>query len=153
MTHCTTKPNRCQYAGCGKSYCDARSLRRHVESHYLPFLDGNGSDTSSLTPSLTPSLTSPGGVFQFDVKYTAQIQAGGDEKANFVEGSDANEGGSVEVGGSVGLRATWPSGFNLLQWVVKRSAEFIDEMFIMILSNYLVVYSLLTCTVVLIDDK
>ena len=34
LTHRSTKPFACQVDGCGKSYCDARSLRRHKENHH-----------------------------------------------------------------------------------------------------------------------
>ncbi|KAG1685704.1 Zinc finger protein 541 [Nymphon striatum] len=34
LTHRTKKPYECQVEGCGKSYCDARSLRRHNENHH-----------------------------------------------------------------------------------------------------------------------
>ncbi|XP_037081324.1 zinc finger protein 541-like [Pollicipes pollicipes] len=32
LTHCNKKPYECTSDGCNKSYCDARSLRRHVEN-------------------------------------------------------------------------------------------------------------------------
>ena len=34
LTHRSTKPFACHAEGCGKSYCDARSLRRHKENHH-----------------------------------------------------------------------------------------------------------------------
>lgn len=34
LTHRSTKPFACLVEGCGKSYCDARSLRRHKENHH-----------------------------------------------------------------------------------------------------------------------
>ena len=34
LTHRSTKPFACHVDGCGKSYCDARSLRRHKENHH-----------------------------------------------------------------------------------------------------------------------
>jgi len=34
LTHRNKKPFECSVKGCGKSYCDARSLRRHVESRH-----------------------------------------------------------------------------------------------------------------------
>ncbi|XP_053945533.1 serine-rich adhesin for platelets isoform X4 [Anastrepha ludens] len=34
MTHRNKKPYECKAEGCGKSYCDARSLRRHTENHH-----------------------------------------------------------------------------------------------------------------------
>lgn len=34
LTHRNKKPFECKSKGCGKSYCDARSLRRHVENRH-----------------------------------------------------------------------------------------------------------------------
>lgn len=34
LTHRNKKPYECKAEGCGKSYCDARSLRRHTENHH-----------------------------------------------------------------------------------------------------------------------
>ncbi|ESO08871.1 hypothetical protein HELRODRAFT_128063, partial [Helobdella robusta] len=34
MTHSSKKPFECKFIGCSKSYCDARSLRRHLENHH-----------------------------------------------------------------------------------------------------------------------
>ncbi|CAL1266686.1 unnamed protein product [Larinioides sclopetarius] len=48
LTHRNKKPFECDAEGCGKSYCDARSLRRHKENHH--------SNTSSTT--LTTTLSS-----------------------------------------------------------------------------------------------
>ncbi|XP_060525589.1 uncharacterized protein LOC132701551 isoform X3 [Cylas formicarius] len=36
LTHRNKKPYECKAEGCGKSYCDARSLRRHTENHHSP---------------------------------------------------------------------------------------------------------------------
>ncbi|EDO46748.1 predicted protein, partial [Nematostella vectensis] len=33
VTHRDKKPYECSYADCDKSYCDMRSLRRHLENH------------------------------------------------------------------------------------------------------------------------
>ncbi|EEC17596.1 zinc finger protein, putative, partial [Ixodes scapularis] len=33
LTHRNKKPYQCDVDGCDKSYCDARSLRRHKENH------------------------------------------------------------------------------------------------------------------------
>ena len=38
MTHSTKKPFECKFIGCAKSYCDARSLRRHLENHHQDFM-------------------------------------------------------------------------------------------------------------------
>ncbi|XP_045533607.1 transcriptional-regulating factor 1 isoform X6 [Pieris brassicae] len=45
LTHRNKKPYECKADGCGKSYCDARSLRRHTENHHHP--DKNGSKESA----------------------------------------------------------------------------------------------------------
>ena len=34
MTHRDKKPYQCMVSGCEKSYCDARSLKRHLENHH-----------------------------------------------------------------------------------------------------------------------
>jgi hypothetical protein len=34
LTHREKKPFKCRADGCGKSYCDARSLSRHQDNHY-----------------------------------------------------------------------------------------------------------------------
>ncbi|XP_032789273.2 uncharacterized protein LOC116926481 isoform X3 [Daphnia magna] len=36
ITHREKKPFECRADGCGKSYCDARSLRRHQDNHHAP---------------------------------------------------------------------------------------------------------------------
>lgn len=38
LTHSSKKPFECKYKDCGKSYCDARSLKRHLEHHHT--IDG-----------------------------------------------------------------------------------------------------------------
>ena len=39
LTHQDTKPFRCRAPHCAKSYCDSRSLKRHVESQHQDFLE------------------------------------------------------------------------------------------------------------------
>jgi hypothetical protein len=39
MTHSSKKPFECKFVGCTKSYCDARSLRRHLENHHQDFIN------------------------------------------------------------------------------------------------------------------
>lgn len=34
ITHRDKKPHECHFQDCGKSYCDMRSLRRHLENHH-----------------------------------------------------------------------------------------------------------------------
>ena len=71
MTHSSKKPYECKYFGCDKSYCDARSLRRHLENQHQQVTVDCGSSSASdrvLTPrSATdlPSMTRPT-VFSFD---------------------------------------------------------------------------------------
>lgn len=62
LTHRNKKPYECKAEGCGKSYCDARSLRRHTENHHsslssaptgaAALISGNASvSTSTLSPA------------------------------------------------------------------------------------------------------
>ncbi|RVE54322.1 hypothetical protein evm_001149 [Chilo suppressalis] len=46
LTHRNKKPYECKADGCGKSYCDARSLRRHTENHHQPPPDNSSSSSS-----------------------------------------------------------------------------------------------------------
>jgi uncharacterized Zn-finger protein len=49
LTHRNKKPFECTTEGCNKSYCDARSLRRHRENHHLNRDDKLVSPVSSVT--------------------------------------------------------------------------------------------------------
>ncbi|XP_016981856.2 serine-rich adhesin for platelets isoform X1 [Drosophila rhopaloa] len=55
MTHRNKKPYECKADGCGKSYCDARSLRRHSENHHA-----GGAATPTTSNSLSPTASSSG---------------------------------------------------------------------------------------------
>ncbi|XP_058812874.1 serine-rich adhesin for platelets isoform X2 [Topomyia yanbarensis] len=58
LTHRNKKPYECKAEGCGKSYCDARSLRRHTENHHSAVGGGGLSGASTPTPhTTTPSPT------------------------------------------------------------------------------------------------
>lgn len=50
LTHRNKKPFECDAEGCGKSYCDARSLRRHKENHH-------SSASSNLPSSLSSQVS------------------------------------------------------------------------------------------------
>lgn len=41
MTHSSKKPFECKFIGCAKSYCDARSLRRHLENHHQDYISAS----------------------------------------------------------------------------------------------------------------
>ncbi|XP_044744094.1 uncharacterized protein LOC123306258 isoform X2 [Coccinella septempunctata] len=47
LTHRNKKPYECKAEGCGKSYCDARSLRRHTENHHSSTTLNTASTTMS----------------------------------------------------------------------------------------------------------
>ena len=53
LTHRNKKPYECKAEGCGKSYCDARSLRRHTENHHSTVA------TTPTTPTQSISSTGP----------------------------------------------------------------------------------------------
>ena len=55
MTHRDKKPYECSYTDCDKSYCDMRSLRRHLENHHTA--SGNGNGDSRTPGSGSPSAT------------------------------------------------------------------------------------------------
>lgn len=55
MTHQEKKPFECKAPGCDKSYCDSRSLKRHVESQhqdYLALLANGNKEALNYLPSI-----------------------------------------------------------------------------------------------------
>lgn len=68
LTHRNKKPYECKAEGCGKSYCDARSLRRHTENHHGSLVlttsttssqNQSNSTSSNNTSSGTSTITNP----------------------------------------------------------------------------------------------
>lgn len=52
LTHRNKKPYECKADGCGKSYCDARSLRRHTENHHVaPSTSSSSSSSTTMSPA------------------------------------------------------------------------------------------------------
>lgn len=73
MTHRNKKPYECKAEGCGKSYCDARSLRRHTENHHSGIITPQNQTLSptSGTPnglSLSPATASGKSISEFAVE-------------------------------------------------------------------------------------
>ncbi|ESN91388.1 hypothetical protein HELRODRAFT_165417 [Helobdella robusta] len=60
MTHSTKKPYECQFTQCDKSYCDARSLRRHHENHHQQLLENHPLDYTSSSGLMMGTLWSSG---------------------------------------------------------------------------------------------
>lgn len=56
LTHRNKKPFECDAEGCGKSYCDARSLRRHKENHHSSTSAANLPASLSSQVSVIPGL-------------------------------------------------------------------------------------------------
>lgn len=54
VTHRDKKPYECRFTDCDKSYCDMRSLRRHLENHHSA--NGNNVNDSRPPGSGSPSL-------------------------------------------------------------------------------------------------
>ncbi|KAG5673439.1 hypothetical protein PVAND_003485 [Polypedilum vanderplanki] len=58
LTHRNKKPYECKAEGCGKSYCDARSLRRHTENHHSSLVLATTSSTATASSSSSSTLSS-----------------------------------------------------------------------------------------------
>lgn len=56
LTHRNKKPYECKADGCGKSYCDARSLRRHTENHHSSLAMTPTTPNQSLSQSTGPPI-------------------------------------------------------------------------------------------------
>uniref|UniRef100_A0A182Q0D2 C2H2-type domain-containing protein n=1 Tax=Anopheles farauti TaxID=69004 RepID=A0A182Q0D2_9DIPT len=61
LTHRNKKPYECKAEGCGKSYCDARSLRRHTENHHSALGLAGGSSSGTASPGPGGSNAGPPG--------------------------------------------------------------------------------------------
>jgi len=48
LTHSSKKPFECRLPSCGRSYCDARSLRRHIDNYHFRPLAAGGSAVGSV---------------------------------------------------------------------------------------------------------
>ncbi|XP_070503987.1 uncharacterized protein [Chironomus tepperi] len=58
LTHRNKKPYECKAEGCGKSYCDARSLRRHTENHHSSLVLATTTTTTSSSQNQSNSVSS-----------------------------------------------------------------------------------------------
>lgn len=52
VTHRDKKPYECSFQDCDKSYCDMRSLRRHLENHHANGQGGNEGGSRTASPAL-----------------------------------------------------------------------------------------------------
>jgi len=50
LTHSSKKPFECPLPSCGRSYCDARSLRRHIDNYHARPL-GTAAGFASAVPT------------------------------------------------------------------------------------------------------
>lgn len=112
MTHSSKKPYECKFLNCDKSYCDQRSLRRHIENHHQQYLDCSTPTSASEAALLSGRLPGNSGesVFQFDPTYLT----------HFSGGVDSGSGGLLNspVGispTSASQKGTWPFGYNPLE--------------------------------------
>lgn len=107
MTHSSKKPYECKFLNCDKSYCDQRSLRRHIENHHQLHLD------ATPPPSGQMPVNPGDSVFQFDGGFLSSFSG---------QGIDPASGGMLvspvpSVGMSPSLasqKTTWPFGYNPL---------------------------------------
>jgi hypothetical protein len=59
LTHRNKKPYECKAEGCGKSYCDARSLRRHTENHHSSLVTTTATtSTTTISQNQSNGMTS-----------------------------------------------------------------------------------------------
>ena len=71
LTHRSTKPFACLVDGCGKSYCDARSLRRHKENHH----SGASKQQHHTIVTIPPLSTAPTSLLTLTPKVVESVQA------------------------------------------------------------------------------
>lgn len=78
LTHRNKKPYECKAEGCGKSYCDARSLRRHTENHHSTIAMApttpNPSVSTGLLNGLSLSPSTASGKLKFIITNVSKIK-------------------------------------------------------------------------------
>ncbi|XP_068619111.1 zinc finger protein 541 [Battus philenor] len=94
LTHRNKKPYECKADGCGKSYCDARSLRRHTENHHQPPPDSSNS-SSNVNPANGDRETNA-----LQVASPASPTRNNVLHSDLSNGSEKSSGASVSGGGS-----------------------------------------------------
>ena len=70
MTHRSKKPFECKVEGCDKSYCDSRSLRRHLENHHQHNLE-----TVAAAVAAGVDISTGTSFFHFDMPHHHRQQA------------------------------------------------------------------------------
>ncbi len=123
MTHRSKKPFECKFEGCDKSYCDSRSLRRHVENHHQQ-------DVEAVRQLQLQAVAGGGGggqsYFQFDPQYRQQFQNSSLGGGGGSHAGDHSPGYLQQVSpitpthpnsplNPSTTRALWPPGFNPLE--------------------------------------
>ena len=83
LTHRNKKPFECTAPGCNKSYCDARSLRRHRENHHSNNKDNN---TATTTAEVRMMVSPASSITSSDLDDTKSL------------GSESCDGGSIKQG-------------------------------------------------------
>lgn len=78
MTHRSKKPFECQFEGCDKSYCDARSLRRHLENQHAAHNPELGAIGQVEGEGRGYNYPGSNDYFQFDPQYRQQIITNGE---------------------------------------------------------------------------
>jgi len=81
MTHESKKPFACKFENCDKSYCDARSLRRHIENHHQQDvealrqlqLQAAAMAGLNLEAPINPSSTQNSKVYPFESQYSGSF--------------------------------------------------------------------------------
>ncbi|KAL0819545.1 hypothetical protein ABMA28_007641 [Loxostege sticticalis] len=109
LTHRNKKPYECKADGCGKSYCDARSLRRHTENHHQPPAENSSSSSNSSGAGSSTSeresnsqrVTSPPSPARNNPPHSETQQ--GSQKSG---GGSASGAGSGAGSGAAGARAS-----------------------------------------------
>lgn len=119
MTHSSKKPFECKFVGCTKSYCDARSLRRHLENHHQDYINataafatipGEGSD--QLSDVVDINVGSGGRPAACNA---ADISADGMLLQRSNEGRRSSGEGRQRSLSPFGTRQLWTTGYNPLE--------------------------------------
>lgn len=118
MTHSSKKPYECRYVGCDKSYCDARSLKRHLEKQHQQLVDSclSAASDGMLTPRSATDLPSAGHstVFNFDFMNSPGGNTSADNSGTSVELIHSHSSPAISASSSAVSQSSSSSG---LMWI------------------------------------
>ncbi|XP_037913271.1 serine-rich adhesin for platelets isoform X2 [Hermetia illucens] len=134
LTHRNKKPYECKAEGCGKSYCDARSLRRHTENHHSSSAMTPTTPNQSMSPSTGPptglslspatasgDASSPHGATC--VQYSISSSGGGNASSDFNNSKPSSPSSPAGSGNGTGNEGLTRQQLDLISQIMQQTKQ------------------------------